>query len=255
MFYQLQRKYFYQKKTALELLHSKELAEKANAAKSAFLATMSHEIRTPMNAILGVQELLLGSAQFPKKDKPLLKSAQASAESLLGMLNQVLDISKIEAGKLTLNLEPCNPYQLIMDIHAAFSTVAKKQNLLLHTSIDPRIAEVLMIDSLRLRQVLQNLLSNAIKFTAEGEVYFSISVLADDHAGQLLEFRVIDTGIGMGNDQIKLALQAFEQLPATQESCLSEQKRGTGLGLTITNHLVTSMNSHLYFESAPGFGK
>jgi len=254
MFYQLQRKYFYQKKTALELLHSKELAEKANAAKSAFLATMSHEIRTPMNAILGVQELLLGSAQFPKKDKPLLKSAQASAESLLGMLNQVLDISKIEAGKLTLNLEPCNPYQLIMDIHAAFSTVAKKQNLLLHTSVDPRIAEVLMIDSLRLRQVLQNLLSNAIKFTAEGEVYFSISVLADDHAGQLLEFRVIDTGIGMGSDQIKLALQAFEQLPASQESCLSEQKRGTGLGLTITNHLVTSMNSHLYFESAPGFG-
>ncbi len=254
MFYQLQRKYFHQKKSALELLHSKELAEKANAAKSAFLATMSHEIRTPMNAILGVQELLLGSAQFPKKDKPLLKSAQASAESLLGMLNQVLDISKIEAGKLTLNLEPCNPHQLMMDIHAAFSTVAKKQNLLLHTSIDPRIAEVLMIDSLRLRQVLQNLLSNAIKFTAEGEVYFSITVIADDHAGQLLEFRVIDSGVGMGVDQIKLALQAFEQLPATQESYLSEQERGTGLGLTITNHLVNSMNSYLYFESAPGFG-
>ncbi len=254
MFYQLQRKYFRQKQATLELLHSKELAEKANAAKSAFLATMSHEIRTPMNAILGVQELLLGSTQFPIKDKSLLKSAQASAESLLGMLNQVLDISKIEAGKLTLNLEPCNPHQLIMDIHAAFSTVAKKQNLLLHTTIDPRIAEVLMIDSLRLRQILQNLLSNAIKFTAEGEVYFSITVLADDHAGQLLEFRVIDTGVGMGSDQIKLALQAFEQLPATQESYQSEQKRGTGLGLTITNHLVNSMNSHLYFESAPGFG-
>ncbi|QWE22359.1 response regulator [Polynucleobacter sp. AP-Jannik-300A-C4] len=254
MLYQLQRKYFHQKKTALELLNSKELAEKANAAKSAFLATMSHEIRTPMNAILGVQELLLSSAQFPKKDKPLLKSAQASAESLLGMLNQVLDISKIEAGKLTLNLEPCNPHQLIMDIHAAFSTVAQKQNLLLHTSIDPRIAEVLMIDSLRLRQVLQNLLSNAIKFTKEGEVYFSTTVLADDHAGQLLEFRVIDTGVGMGSEQIKLALQAFEQLPTTQESCQSEQARGTGLGLTITNHLVNSMNSHLYFESAPGFG-
>jgi two-component system sensor histidine kinase EvgS len=141
-----------------------------------------------------------------------------------------------------------------MDIHAAFSTVAKKQGLLLHTSIDPRIAAVLMIDSLRLRQVLQNLLSNAIKFTSEGEVYFSITVLADDHAGQLLEFRVIDTGVGMGSDQIKLALQAFEQLPASQESYLCEQQRGTGLGLTITNHLVNSMNSHLYFESAPGFG-
>ncbi|MGV0981762.1 MAG: ATP-binding protein [Polynucleobacter sp.] len=254
MFYQLQRKYFHQKQAAAELLHSKELAEKANAAKSAFLATMSHEIRTPMNAILGVQELLLGSPQFPKKDKSLLKSAQASAESLLGMLNQVLDISKIEAGKLTLNLEPCNPKKLITEIHAAFSIVAKKQGLLLHTSIDPRIAAVLMIDALRLRQVLQNLLSNAIKFTTEGEVYFSITVLADDHAGQLLEFRVIDTGIGMGSEQIKLALQAFEQLPTSQESYLSEQERGTGLGLTITNHLVNSMNSHLYFESAPGFG-
>jgi two-component system, NarL family, sensor histidine kinase EvgS len=201
-FYQFQRKYFHQKQTVLELLHSKEMAEKANAAKSAFLATMSHEIRTPMNAILGVQELLLGNAQFPQKDRSLLKSAQASAESLLGMLNQVLDISKIEAGKLTLNLEPCNLHQLVMDIHAAFSTMAKKQNLLLHTSIDPRTAEVLMVDSLRLRQVLQNLLSNAIKFTSQGEIYFSITVLADDHAGQLVEFRVIDTGVGMGSDKL-----------------------------------------------------
>lgn len=254
LLYQIQRKYSHQKQTVLGLLRSKEVAEKANAAKSAFLATMSHEIRTPMNAILGVQELLLGSAHFPKKDRSLLKSAQASAESLLGMLNQVLDISKIEAGKLTLNLEPCNLHQLVMDIHAAFSTVAEKQNLLLHTSIDPRMAEVLMIDSLRLRQVLQNLLSNAIKFTSQGEIYFSITVLADDHAGQLVEFRVIDTGVGMGSEQIKLALQAFEQVPSLQESELGEQGRGTGLGLTITNHLVNSMNSHLYFESAPGFG-
>lgn len=252
--YLLQKKYFDEKRTASALRQSKELAEKANAAKSAFLATMSHEIRTPMNAILGVQELLLGSEQFPKKDKPLLKSAQASAESLLGMLNQVLDISKIEAGKLTLNLEPCNLNQLLNDIHAAFSTVAQRQNLILHTSTDPRIAEVLMIDSLRLRQVLQNLLSNAIKFTNQGEIYFAISVLADDHAGQLIEFRVIDTGVGMGSDQIELALQAFEQVPSNHDHGSSMPKEGTGLGLTITNHLVNSMNSHLYFESAPGFG-
>ncbi len=252
--YLLQKKYIDQKRTSNALRHSKELAEKANAAKSAFLATMSHEIRTPMNAILGVQELLLGSEQFPKKDKSLLKSAQASAESLLGMLNQVLDISKIEAGKLTLNLEPCNLSQLVNDIHAAFSTVAKRQNLILHTSTDPRIAEVLMIDSLRLRQVLQNLLSNAIKFTDQGEIYFAITVLADDHAGQLIEFRVIDTGVGMGSDQIELALQAFEQVPSNPDHRSSLAKEGTGLGLTITNHLVNSMNSHLYFDSAPGFG-
>ena len=138
------------------LLSSKESAEKANAAKSAFLATMSHEIRTPMNAILGVQELLLSSQQFPSSEKPLLRSAHASAESLLGILNQVLDLSKIEAGKLSLHLEPYNLNSLIDDIDSAFSTVAIKQHLQLHTIKDPKIAEVLMMDALRLRQILQN---------------------------------------------------------------------------------------------------
>jgi two-component system sensor histidine kinase EvgS len=106
-----------------------------------------------------------------------------------------------------------------------------------------------MIDALRLRQVLQNLLSNAIKFTQQGEIYFSISVLADDHAGQLIEFRIIDTGVGMGKEEIAIALQPFEQIPGK-----SGNDNGTGLGLTITNHLVSSMNSKLHFESAPGLG-
>ncbi len=244
----------YKKRSAQEqalasLNTSKEIAEKANAAKTSFLATMSHEIRTPMNAILGVQELLLSSKQFPAHEKSLLKSAHASAESLLGILNQVLDLSKIEAGMLTLNLEPCCLNSIIDNLDHAFSAVAAKHNLILHTSKDPRIAEVLMIDALRLRQVLQNLLSNAIKFTNQGEIYFSISVLADDHAGQLIEFRIIDTGIGMGKEEIALALQPFEQIPGKSSS-----ESGTGLGLTITNHLVSSMNSQLYFESTPGLG-
>jgi two-component system sensor histidine kinase EvgS len=248
LLWQMKRKNQRHTQETESLLHSKELAENANVAKSSFLATMSHEIRTPMNAILGVQELLLNSP-LPTNEKALLKSAHSSAESLLGILNQVLDLSKIEAGKLNLNVEPCCLNTLIDDIHSAFSALAQMQKLTLHTSKDPRIAEVLMIDSLRLRQVLQNLISNAIKFTNHGEVYFSISVLADDYAGQLIEFRVIDTGIGMGEEDINIALQAFEQIPGN-----TDKQNGTGLGLTITNHLVTSMNSQLYFESAPGFG-
>ena len=249
LIWSLHKKRSHQEQALANLSHSKEIAEKANAAKSSFLATMSHEIRTPMNAILGVQELLLSSKQFPPHEKSLLKSAHASAESLLGILNQVLDLSKIEAGKLTLNLEPCCLNSMIDEIDHAFSTVAVKHKLTLHTSKDPRIAEVLMIDALRLRQVLQNLLSNAIKFTQQGEIYFSISVLADDHAGQLIEFRIIDTGVGMGKEEIAIALQPFEQIPGK-----SGNDNGTGLGLTITNHLVSSMNSKLHFESAPGLG-
>lgn len=248
LLWRMYQKQHFQNQEALELMSSKEQAENANAAKSAFLATMSHEIRTPMNAILGVQELLL-SSPLPENEKTLLKSAHSSAESLLGILNQVLDLSKIEAGKLTLNIEPCNLNALIDNIESAFSTVAQKQNLKLYTSKDPRIAEVLMLDALRLRQILQNLISNAIKFTNHGEIYFSISVLADDHAGQLIEFRVIDTGIGMGKEEIAIALEAFEQIPGN-----TEQANGTGLGLTITNHLVSSMDGQLFFESAPGFG-
>ena len=236
------------------LVKQKKLAEHANAAKSAFLATLSHEIRTPMNAILGVQELLLKSARFPASEKSLLKNAHRSAEGLLGMLNQVLDLSKIEAGKLVLNPLPHCLKNMITEIDATFSTLASKRGLQLITCLDPSIAEVLLVDAMRLRQILHNLLSNAIKFTEEGRIYFSVTVLADDHAGQLIEFRVVDTGIGMTDAEINRALQPFEQVLKANGSLNNDVDYGSGLGLAISKKLIATMGGHLHFDSAPKLG-
>ncbi|NCV03375.1 MAG: response regulator [Burkholderiaceae bacterium] len=228
-------------------------ARDASEAKSAFLATVSHEIRTPMHAVIGAQELLLKNNALNQHQRELLQSAHTSAASLLGMLNQVLDIAKIEAGKFTVEHEPVDLKQILFEINQTFFVYAKNKGLHLASFIDPSIADVLLLDPLRIRQILHNLLSNAIKFTEQGFVFFEIRILANDHAGQLLEFRIIDQGIGMAKEDIERVQMPFEQI-RSHLSANNESESSTGLGLSITNHLIGLMQSKLIIESAPNLG-
>jgi len=233
-----------------QLAASKQQALQANRAKSNFLATVSHEIRTPMHAILGVQELLLQSKTIHVADQKLLQSAQNAAKSLLEILNQVLDISKYEAGKLQIKERPTDVRGLIQCTMQTFQSLAQKQNIICQISIDDQLANSLLVDDLRLRQVLQNLLSNAIKFTQEGYVSISCKVLNNTHAEQWLEFNIADTGIGIAHSEIDRLLKPYEQSKINDLSSLP----GTGLGLSITSELLKSLQSELILESQEGFG-
>ena len=240
-------------RTESDLLSIAQEAKDASDAKSAFLATVSHEIRTPMNAVIGAQELLLKNSSLNQYQRELLQSAHVSAASLLGMLNQVLDIAKIEAGKFTVEHEPVDLKQILSEINQTFFGYAKNKGLHLASFIDPNIADVLLLDPLRIRQILHNLLSNAIKFTEHGFVFFEVRILANDHTGQLLEFRVIDQGVGMAKEDIERVQMPFEQA-RSHLSTNSESGSGTGLGLSITNHLIGLMQSQLIIESATNLG-
>ena len=250
-YYILQRKR--QFRTEADLLSIAREAKDASDAKSAFLATVSHEIRTPMHAVIGAQELLLKNSPLNQHQRELLQSAHTSAASLLGMLNQVLDIAKIEAGKFTIEHVPVDLKQILSEINQTFFGYAKNKGLHLASFVDPHIADVLLIDPLRIRQILHNLLSNAIKFTEQGLVFFEVRILANDHAGQLLEFRVIDQGIGMAKENIERVQMPFEQI-RSHLSTNSESGSSTGLGLSITNHLIELMQSQLIIESVPSLG-
>ncbi|MFM8257280.1 MAG: response regulator [Polynucleobacter sp.] len=242
-----------QLRTEADLMDIAQEAQDASEAKSAFLATVSHEIRTPMHAVIGAQELLLKNSALNQHQRELLQSAHTSAASLLGMLNQVLDIAKIEAGKFTVEHEPVDLKQILFEINQTFFVYAKNKGLHLASFIDPSIADVLLLDPLRIRQILHNLLSNAIKFTEQGFVFFEIRILANDHAGQLLEFRIIDQGIGMAKEDIERVQMPFEQI-RSHLSANNESGSSTGLGLSITNHLIGLMQSKLIIESAPNLG-
>lgn len=226
-------------------------AESANRAKTEFLANMSHEIRTPMNAILGFSELLNEEIQDPRL-RQHLEAISSSGRTLLSLINDILDLSKIEAGKLKIEPVAVNPYHLFKDIHSIFGAKMRQKHLQLLLEIDPELPLALVIDEIRLRQVLFNLIGNAVKFTEQGFVKISVSKqLESADASQItLIITISDTGIGIPQEDQAKIFEAFQQ----REGQSNRKYGGTGLGLTITRRLVEMMHGTLSLTSKPGEG-
>jgi signal transduction histidine kinase/CheY-like chemotaxis protein len=230
-----------------DLLHAKEKAEEANIAKSEFLANMSHEIRTPMNAVIGITHILRNDMVPPEKKQEFLETLQTSAESLLTLLSEILDISKIEANKIQLESIPFNLKELAEEIISLLSIRANEKRIYISLFYDLGIGTEFLGDPLRVRQILVNLLSNAVKFTHNGGV--EIQIKNDPESGQV-EIAVQDTGTGIGSEKIKGIFDKF-----TQEDASTTRKfGGTGLGLAITKALVDKMEGAINVTSAIGKG-
>ncbi|HEY1132200.1 MAG TPA: response regulator [Roseateles sp.] len=228
---------------------AREKADAANAAKSLFLASMSHEIRTPMNAIIGLTNLVLES-RLETRQRDYLAKVQTSSKALLSLLNDILDYSKIEASKITLEKEEFSPEELIENVGHLFSARLEEAGLDLLFEFDDKLPDRLVGDSLRLTQVLNNLVGNAIKFTPKGEIVVRAEFLGEKDDCIQLRIAVRDTGIGMTPEQVGRLFQVFGQTDAS----IARRYGGTGLGLAICKRLVTLMGGSFEVSSAPSQG-
>ena len=221
-------------------------AQSANLLKSEFVANMSHEIRTPMNAILGYAELLRQTELTPTQ-KDYCETLEKSGKNLMGIINDILDFSKIEAGKLNLRPENINLKNTCQDIFHLFKPLADKKNIGFNLKLDPELPDIVVLDPLRLTQVLNNLLSNALKFTQAGSVSLKISLNKNSNS---LLFEIIDTGIGLSQAQQEKLFQAFSQA----DTSTTRKFGGTGLGLVISKRLVEAMGGSIGLKSQEGEG-
>jgi signal transduction histidine kinase/CheY-like chemotaxis protein/HPt (histidine-containing phosphotransfer) domain-containing protein len=231
--------------------HARDAAEAASRAKSEFLANMSHEIRTPLNAVLGFAELLLrgGDQGDPAAREEYLATIHASSTHLLSLINDVLDLSKIEAGKLEIERVPCSPDQLLAEVISVLRVRAHEKGLSLDYEWTTPVPETIRSDPARLRQLLVNLIGNAIKFTAQGGVRVIGRVTGPADRPQL-EFSILDTGIGVPRDKWESIFDPFVQA----DNSVTRQFGGTGLGLAISRRIAEALGGRITVQSEPGRG-
>jgi hypothetical protein len=232
-----------------ELALSRDAAEEANRAKSMFLAKMSHEIRTPMNAIIGLNGVLQNEITHPAQHEQLVRIDKA-AHHLLRIINDILDLSKIEAGKLTFEKTDFSPTQMIEHAVGLLEERASTKGLKLSMEISPAMPAALHGDSMRIEQILLNFISNAIKFTGQGIIYIRAKAAAELADSVMLHIEVEDRGIGLTDEQIALLFQSFTQA----DNSTTRKFGGTGLGLVISKHLATMMGGDAGVRSEFGVG-
>ncbi len=221
-----------------------KIAEDAVRSKQQFLSNMSHEIRTPMNAIIGFTKVML-KTDLSAKQKEYLTAIKLSGDALIVLINDILDLAKVDAGKMTFEQ---TPFRMALSISAMlhlFETKIQEKNLILVKEYDPRIPEVLLGDPVRLHQIILNLISNAVKFTSKGNITASVTLLAEDAATVTIEFAIADTGIGIPEDKIDKIFEKFQQ----GSSGTARLYGGTGLGLAIAKQLVESQGGSIQVKS------